>query len=147
MTEKPETALAQPTSMEDVKERIALRIKASFVELMPEEAWAKMVKAELSRFAERPAPTRHETYPASPLQIIVRQILDERYRKMLKDELLKPEYQGSFDQYGQGEPGEFIKDFIRDNLPTIIPALLAGLGQEFLEHVKRSLRDNPTPMY
>lgn len=147
MTEQAKTELAPPTSMEDVKERIALRIKASFVELMPEEAWSKMVQAEITGFTEVPYGRTYKAEQRSPLQGMLREILGERYREMLKVELAKPEYGSCFGANGQAEPGEFIKGFIKDNMATILTALLAGLGQGLVEQVKTSIQQDAANRY
>lgn len=146
MNEQPKTELAPPTSMEDVKERIALRIKASFVELMPEEAWSKMVQAEITGFT-----TVHgrgvNALQHSPLQGILRGVLEERYREMLKIELAKPEYAAHRGINGQAEPGEFIKGFIKDNMAAIFTALLAGLGQGLVEQMKTAIQQDAANRY
>lgn len=142
MTGEETTALAQPLTMEDVKERIAARIKASFVELMPEEAWTKMVETEIARFSKVQDRGCRDTRSFSDLQGIIREILEERYRDMLKAELVKPQYLGYFE-----EPGDFIKGFIMDNVPAIMTALLAGLGQNLVEHMKRSVAQDAANRY
>lgn len=147
MTEQPTTELAPPTSMEDVKERIALRIKASFVELMPEDAWTKMVQSEIKRFTEAPYERGYSPNRLPPLHRILREVLEERYRGMLKVELAKPEYAAHFGVNGEAEPGEFIKGFIKENMAAILTALLGGLGQGLVEQVKNSIQQDAANRY
>ena len=147
MPESKTTELASPTSMEDVKERIALRIKASFVELMPEEAWSKMVQAEITEFTMLHAHDYRGNRRYSNLQMIIHEVLEQRYREMLKVELAKPEYGGHFGVNGQVQPGEFIKSFLRENMTEILTVILEGMGQRLVEQVKDSIRQNMATVY
>lgn len=147
MSEQETTELAPPTSMEDVRKRIALRIKASFVELMPEEAWTKMVQAELSEFTMVHAHDYRGNRRSSELQGIIHGVLEERFREMLKVELAKPEYGEYFSVDGQAEPGEFITTFIKNNLATIVTSLLGGLGQSLVQQIKDQIQQDAANRY
>lgn len=147
MNEQSKTELAPPTSMEDVKKRIALRIKASFVELMPEEAWTKIVQGELGAFTTMHAHDYRGNRRSSHLQKIISEILEERYREMLKIELAKPEYHVHLGADGYHNPGEFIKNFIKENMATILTAMLGGVGQNLIEHVKVLIQQDTANRY
>lgn len=137
-----DSALARPTSMNDVKDQIALRIQTSFVELMPEDAWIKLVENEIDEFTRKREGRYLQERRFSNLQSIIRTVLEEKYREMLKVELAKKKYVGYFEA-----PGEFIDTFIRTNIASIVTSLLGGLGQNLVEQVKRSIQQDAANTY
>lgn len=61
------------------------RIKATFVSLIPDENWEKMIELEVDRFFKKSDKSYGNRYSASDFDVIVRQCLEEKS----KEEIIK----------------------------------------------------------
>lgn len=80
----------------DPVQAIKERIRASFVDLIPEEQWTKMVQDEVNWFTREPSGHSYNQPLASPLRVLIRKQLEDVFKDKLKQELSKPEYMEVF---------------------------------------------------
>lgn len=140
--------------MDGVKDRI----KATFVSLIPDDAWNKMVEDEIYSFTEgkiiveqkwdseksgyvtvkRREPYKGEfnldgtkKYDAelSPLQNMIRNMLREKITKDLTNYLGGSEYCGVWQNYGQVQISEALKKVLVDNAETMLVNFMGGMMQ------------------
>ena len=120
-------------TMDDLKTKITDRVKSSFVELIPEEAWRAMVGKEIERFTTEYR--EHNTDKPSSLQALIREELTSRLKTQIKEELGKANYQKF-----EGMAPEFIKEVIKEAAPALIESLFNRAVQDAVVSVHNSLR-------
>lgn len=147
--------------MDGVKDRI----KATFVSLIPDDAWEKMVEKELYVFTEGKIEVHHdyigrgengenkyadweERIPysqkgddISPLQKMIRSMLEERFKKDLADYLASPEYQHLWSGYGKPEASKAVEEILVKNADDILHNILAGMMQAGFDRMRSNISD------
>ncbi len=109
-----------------LRDKISDRIRSSFVELIPEEAWKAMVQKEINKFMLEGLPK------------LIREELRERLSKVLKEELEKPEYCGYW--VGNGErPSEAVMEITKQLTPDFITAMWGSVIQKCVEEIRNNL--------
>lgn len=128
-----------PARVEDV---IANRIRAQFVELIPEEAFTMMVKKEIDWFTS----TRSGQYydggrdQISPLQNLIRKDIERKFVDLLGAELSKPEYQPTiFNANGVPQMGDAVRAIIKECMPEIVAAAWGSTFQSAIMTLRNSL--------
>lgn len=131
-----ETAIQLNT--DTVRQKISDRIKASFVELIPEETWQIIVKAEIHTFVTEESPRYYSSSnpTPSPLRTLIRDALAKMFEAKLKDELSKPEYADRWGQYG-AEPSEVVKRIVAEMGPQLWEAAVGGVVQTMLSRLRQ----------
>jgi len=145
--------------MEGVKDRI----KATFVSLIPDDQWEKMVEKELYVFTEGRIkidrqfidgryqdvevrePYKQQGFAKlenskeddiSPLQRMIREQLRETFKKNLTDFLASAEYQGYWTQYGQPQVSKAVQEILTKNAETVFINFMAGMMQMAMEGMR-----------
>lgn len=131
-----ETAITPANVGDALRDKVAERIKNDFVDLIPEDVWKKMVGAHIDWFTkDRPQNRFGDNGQESPLKAIIRSELTDRFRKAVQEELGKPEYCP-----GVGEPSDFVKRFLRDNMQVIMEGAVGSLLQQAVEKFQQVLQ-------
>ena len=157
--------------MEGVKDRI----KATFVSLIPDDAWNNMVEKELYIFTTGKIIPHHEYKGAdkngnpiyldweerkpytqehikdsynqpgyddiSPLQKMIRNMLENRFYKDLEKYLNSEEYQGLWKEYGEREASAAIEEIMVKNASTIFRNMLAGFMQTGFDIMRSNIQN------
>ena len=157
--------------MEGVKDRI----KATFVSLIPDDAWNNMVEKELYIFTTGKIIPHHEYKGAdengnpiyldweerkpytqehikdsynqpgyddiSPLQKMIRNMLEKRFHEDLEKYLNSEEYQGLWNEHGEREASAAIKEIMVKNASTIFQNMLAGFMQTGFDIMKSNIQN------
>ena len=136
-----------------IKKKIADHIKASYVDLIPPEAWTQLVESEVAEFTtdrrEEVLWNGHQrsgefkTIP-SPLKQIVREELTEFFKGHVKAELSKAEYAQVWDNtrraFDGGNsnwgPGEAVKEIVRKLIPDMIESVFGSVVQNAIQTLK-----------
>lgn len=158
--------------MDGVKDRI----KATFVSLIPDDAWNSMVEKELYIFTTGKIVTHHEYKGAdsegkgiyfdwderipydqkpiadsygrivkdagdniSPLQRMIRKMLEEKFRADLQLYLESEEYQGLWTGHGLPEVSKAIEEILVKNSSTIFQNVIAGMLQSGFDFMKNNI--------
>lgn len=148
--------------MEGVKDRI----KATFVSLIPDDAWEKMVEKEIYIFTEgrikierkyidgqyQDTEVREPYKQAgfvgldnlrdediSPLQKMIREELRERFKQNLVEFLQSEEYQGYWGQYGRPLVGDAVKKVLTENADTIFVNFMGSMMQMAIESMRSQI--------
>jgi hypothetical protein len=120
----------------NIQETITQRIRASFVELLPEEAFAKIVADEIKRFTtDKEQFYDNRNLQPSPLRQLIRAELQNRFKESLKIELSKPEYTPVWGNAGQ-EPGEVVKRIILESGAELWRAAVGNVVQEMVNRMR-----------
>lgn len=127
-----ENALAK-ADLSSVRDLIAERIKASFIELMPEDVWKATVQKEIDSFIE---PNAYSRDKKSPLQQIIETDIRERFAAQVKAELDKPEYRGYWDGTN---PGETVQKIVKGLVPEIVKSMFEEFVQRTVDQVRSTL--------
>lgn len=123
-----------------VRDAVTDRIKASFLELIPEEAWKGLVATEITAFTEDRRHPHSSQVIEAPLKKLIREELDRRFRARIKEELDKPEYALLYDAQGQQQPGDAVKAIVEAMAPALVNALFAGVVDQAMWKLKQSLQ-------
>lgn len=124
--------------MDGVKDRI----KATFISLIPEDAWAKMVQDEIDRFF-KPGETysyNNNRDKFSPFQVLVQNELTNEMTKRLKEYLNSPEFQTTWDNYGQPVAQEAVKRMVVENAGAVLSSMYSGMAASMIQNFKNSLQ-------
>lgn len=103
-----------------IQEKVQERIKAAFVDLIPEEMWRDMVNREIHEFTQKRLPN------------LVREEAEKRVRTMMGEELAKPEWTSTF--WGPNGPhaSEMVKKIIIEAAPDIVASAMGGMVQNIV---------------
>lgn len=157
--------------MEGVKDRI----KATFVSLIPDDAWNNMIEKELYIFTTGKIIPHHEYKGAdengnpiyldweerkpytqehikdsynqpgyddiSPLQKMIRNMLEKRFHEDLEKYLNSKEYQGLWKEHGECEASAAIEEIMVKNASTIFRNMLAGIMQRGFDIMRSNIQD------
>lgn len=121
------------TSASNIRDRVAEKIRATFLDLIPEDVFTEMVESEIRAFTQDFGATK------SPLKSMIEDELRSQFRTLIKDELGKPEYQGMWGSHGLSAGG-FVKQVISENIETIVQAQYSALVQEAVNRLSYALR-------
>ena len=158
--------------MDGVKDRI----KATFVSLIPDDAWNSMVERELYVFTTGKIIPHHEYQGSdsnghacykdweeripydqkpitdkygkvvegagdniSPLQKMIREMLEEKFRADLKAYLESEEYQGLWTSYGLPNISKALEEILIKNSGIIFQNMIAGMMQSGFDSMKANI--------
>lgn len=115
--------------LQTVQENIKAKIKAEFVNLIPDEMWTAMVESVVNEFindkTERNYGGDFKTTP-SPLKQMIRAEIEALAKGILKAELDRLTA-GAWNDFGQNVATEALKKLIAGSLPDIVAAMQAGM--------------------
>lgn len=112
--------------MDTLKEKVAARIRDTFAELIPEEAFNTMVEIQINEFIKAEIPK------------IVSEELEKKFREQVNTMLGLPEFQ--FIWTGSDRrPGEALKEIIRELAPDLVAAAFGNVIAGVTEQVRQSL--------
>lgn len=115
---------------------IADRLRGEFVQLLPPETWAGLVKQELQRFTQ--PITGYGGPTASPLQAIIREELEKKLREAIREELSTPPYLEMW-QEGKYRPGSAIRDILKELTPDLVQNMFEGVIEATVCKLRSSL--------
>lgn len=132
----------QPFRAEDLRAKIETRIKASFLELIPDEAFSAMIAETLQKFTE-PRTTNDAYNPKtlpSEFEVIVREVYRERLRDVVAKELQGEEWAGHWDG-NKVVVGEQVKKIILENSSAILLSMIGTATAEMIGGLEMRIRD------
>ncbi len=103
-----------------VQDKIKGRIKAEFVELIPDEMWSQMVQAVVTEFTSDKTDRYSREAIPSPIKKMIREAVEAEVRAKISDEL--KDHQATFDGFGQRVIAEATEQMIRDHMPGMLAA-------------------------
>ena len=160
--------------MEGVKDRI----KSTFVSLIPDDQWEKMVEKEIYVFTTGRIEIKSKTdydkkdehgnyvteyweeripytgkdikdgygrlqyHDISPLQKMIREMLNEKFKENLKEYLNSDAYAAVYDQYGVVKVGAAIEEILIKNTDTIFKNFMASIMQSAFDQMRYSIQQN-----
>lgn len=117
------------TTLASVQEKVRERIQASFVDLIPEEVWAGMVKKEIEHITEVALP-----------RLAVEEA-EKVLREMIRKELGGPAWREYWDQHGH-TLGPKASAMVTEAVKDAAPELVAALFGRFAQGIVMDLRNN-----
>lgn len=138
-----------------LEQAIQQNIRNQFAELIPEEHFRELVKAEIDKFFSMPVPQDVSKVSYTPFGWLVHQSLMADIKAKIMVELSSPEYQLVWDSSGKPKVHESLKKIIVDNSGEILMNILAGASQESITQLKfaiqngnvRQIYNLPSPTY
>ena len=105
-----------PTPLQTLQDRVRERIEATFMELIPPEAFNEMIDRCAADFFQHELPK------------LAREVLAERYREYLKAELDKPEWSAKYNENGDG-PSDLVASIVKCGAQELVAQLFGGIVQ------------------
>ena len=155
------------------------RIKATFVSLIPDDAWNNMVEKEIYIFTTGRIVPHHERQgidnegntiykdweeripydqspitdqwgnikkgagnDISPLQKMIHEMLEEKFRADLKAYMESEEYKGIWVGYGHPVASKAIEEILVANADTIFHNMIAGMLQSGFDFMKNNIMNS-----
>ena len=137
-----------PATVLSVKDLVTERIRANFVQLIPEDVFTAMVAKELNDFtAERTVDGGYNRRTSSQFRDIIRAELEAQFKALVKEELSKPEFSASLWERVPGTqgmtgpvPSLFVQELIRQAMPDMFTHIMGFMVQEQLNNMRNSGR-------
>lgn len=127
--------------MNDVKKRMVDQIRATFLMLMPDEAFNALIDAEVSAFFKTPESQHWQNNPRqlTPFQVLVRQEMETMFRDVLKKELAKPEWSNfvGYDEHNQPKLGAELLKMMQGMAPKLVEAMFQGTVYNVIEKIRQ----------
>ncbi len=115
------------------------RIKATFVSLIPDDEWERLVKAEIETFFQS-KDRYNSTYYTSDFQMIVNQELTAHTKNQVAKLLVSPEYIAMYDAGSGTQTSLFIKKFLEENAAKIFSNILSSSFQNVINNASYNVR-------
>ncbi len=127
-------ATFSPASLQD---KVQERIRASFVDLIPEDAWKVMVEREISYFT---SPSRRGDELVTPIGLMIQEEIRNRLKEKLKaylDTVIQTEWDEGLQAY---VPAAFAKEIAASMGPLLVQQMFSGVIHSAVELMKHELR-------
>ncbi len=113
-----------------LQEKIVEKIRASFVEFIPDVEWDNLVRTEVTRYIK------------DKLKPLIQEELTNLFRAEIKKELENPKFWA--DGWGEhGElPGEAVKEIIKELVPDMMSAMFGNIVQQITMQIRGNLTQN-----
>jgi len=123
----------KPFDPAELQKRVADTIKGQFAAMIPDAQWDTLVKKEMSAFIEDNGP--------GTLRGLVGEMMTAECRKKLDVYFSSPEWNSEWDTRWGGNQGagKKAREFVLENLPSIMADLLAGAVQRGIDTFRNSL--------
>lgn len=123
--------------MDGVKDRI----KATFVSLIPEDAWEQMVKTEVDRFFKPKENWNSSREYRSEFQDLVRKEIEDECKRRLKEYLSSPDFNTTWKDNGLSATTKAVENMIVKNSGEIMVSMFGQMFQSMLLNFKSDLID------
>jgi hypothetical protein len=120
--------------LSNLREQMRERIRASFVLMIPDEQWDKLIDAEVKAFFWKGG--RGEARSISDFDRVVSQELEKETRKRVTELLNTPGWQERYNQDYQPMASEEIEKLMIKLAPEMLSALFGGVMQSALQGIK-----------
>lgn len=128
------TELAANASIAD---RVTERIRASFIDLIPEDAFKKMVEREIERFQTHHGGAQN----ATPLQQMIQEELRKRFYAAMTELLASDEYAHMWDGNRQ-RAGNAVQQLVKELVPDLVQGMFEGIVQNAVSTLKYGLQQS-----
>lgn len=116
----------EKTAVVSFEERAKEKMKEIVVDLIPDDRYEQIIRASVAEFERNDLPR------------LINAELTERYKKLIFDELNKPEYQEIWTPAGK-QVSEKLKEIIIESAPLILASLINSQAQMLLANFRDSV--------
>lgn len=128
--------------LQAVQDKIRDRIRADFVELMPDDLWGKMVESVVSTFTspEKDSYGR-ETGKPSPLAQLITKEIEALAQQSVQQELsrLDANYWG---QWGHKAANDAVMKMVTENMPDIMASIQNSMASMMVMNAVSAIRNS-----
>lgn len=124
-----------------LRDKITDRIKNSFVELVPEEAWQKMVQGVIDEMLTPKSHGYNNEKRPSEMQQMIRDEITKRMKETIAKTLDQPEYQAVWDdRSGRQSAGPLVQEIIKQCAPDLVKVMFSDLVGSLVVKIHNELR-------
>ncbi len=127
-----------PFDASSLRDKVADRIKASFVDLIPEETWKQMVANEIKNLTDARIDGYNRTQTPSQLQTMINAEISRRIKEAIVTALNGQEYQGVWGD-GTQQASAVVQEIIKQCAPNMVAALFGFIVNDALQHVRNGM--------
>lgn len=121
--------------MDGVKDRI----KATFVSMIPDNHWEKLIEGIIDRFMNSKLNNRGYTQPPTEFEIVVREELTVFLKEKVAASMLKY-MDKEWDKNGNELVNKHIKKILIENSEAIIASMFANATQNVIANIQNNIR-------
>jgi hypothetical protein len=132
------------STLQSVQDNIKSRIKAEFVNLIPDEMWSRMVAEVVSDFTKDRIENPN-SYSARRQEAPIKMLIREQIEAIAKthimanlDELTRAHW----DSHGQLVASEALKKMIAEHFPVILASIQAGFTEMIVQNAVNHIRNS-----
>ena len=114
----------------DLRTAVANRIRSTFVELIPEDQWKKLVDSQISAILQKRG---YQKDQASELEEAIRSVVIAALKEKVKQELESKDY------WPEGTASRFVVEYVTANKEAMIAAAFSWMIQEGLSHLRAQI--------
>lgn len=112
------------STMTTIQQKVSERLRASFVELIPDEVWDKMVADELTKFTKDDLPK------------LVHLAAKDRLMELLKVEFCRPEWLERWGWNNAQSPSAMVSTILKELAPDLVAALFSNVAQSAVMQIR-----------
>lgn len=127
--------------LQAIQDKIRDRIRADFVELMPEDVWGKMVESVVETFTN-PEKDHYgrATGKPSPLHQLIAKEIEELARQSINQELAKLDA-GYWNSYGGKTASEAVMKMVTENMTDIMASIQSSMANMMVANAVAAIRN------
>jgi hypothetical protein len=124
-----------------LKDKVTHRIRDAFVDLISDEQWKSMTKSALEMFTQRNHKVGYAHADPSPFDKLVQEAVKDVLVERIKQELSDPGYyEGGWAAFGP-EPGDTVKEIVRELAPDLVKNLFGQIVQQCVSNLRNHLQN------
>jgi len=121
-----------------LKDKIAEKIRAQFVELIPDDTWSQMVEAEIKWFTTGKEHYHNSRQYVSPLQDDIRKALHVLAKDAIEKALSDAKWLGQYGPNGEALASEAVTKLVTENATTIVAQVFGSAVQGAVQNMRNS---------
>lgn len=129
--------------LQSVQDSIRDRIKAEFVNLIPDEMWTKMVSEVVENFQSKKDNRGYDQEP--PVKKMIREAIEAQAKDKIA-EALSQVMAGTWDNFGQQVVGDAMQELIAKHFDVILKEVQSGMVSftimQTVNHMRNSINNN-----
>lgn len=124
----------KPFQPQDLMEGVKAKIRATFVDLIPDDAWDNMVKTEVDRYFKNHLTTGRQVPSYTPFSKFIQNQLEEFCKEKFKEYLNTDEFKSTWDSEGNLMMSKAVEETLVNNAGNILANILGGAMTSALQN-------------
>lgn len=141
------TNLLPASNLENVKLKVADKIRSIFVDLISDEEWSKIVSKEIGDFTKTNDDRYYGGHNRSQLQTLIRDEINSLFKEKIKKELFSSKYESQLNGIYDLSAGEFVEKFLIENIDLVTKSFFTSFFQQVVNNFRDIARQTMEKTY